>query len=114
MTITAEESCFHTAYLGITLIHFEGTFLTNIIARQLNGEMSTETIGHNHLNLSKIQLQNVTKFSSVPTVISLIQTNVLTSMLKRFSTNEVKSPLISSAYALAQQNASPALIRRAL
>lgn len=51
MTITAEESCFHTAYLGITLIHFEGTFLTNIIARQLNGEMSTETIGHNHLNL---------------------------------------------------------------
>ena len=61
MTITAEESCFHTAYLGITLIHFEGTFLTNIIARQLNGEMSTETIGHNHLNLSKIQLQNVTK-----------------------------------------------------
>ena len=45
MTITAEESCFHTAYLGITLIHFEGTFLTNIIARQLNGEMSTETKG---------------------------------------------------------------------
>ena len=51
MTITAEESCLHTAYLSITLIHFEGTFLTNIIARQLNGEMSTEIIGHNHLNL---------------------------------------------------------------
>ena len=51
MTITTEESCFHTAYLGMTLIHFEGTFLTNIIARQSNGEMSTTIIGHNYLNL---------------------------------------------------------------
>ena len=49
-----EGSCFHTEYLGMTLIHFEGTFLTNIIARQSNGEMSTTTIGHNYL-------QNVTK-----------------------------------------------------
>ena len=45
---------FHTGYIDIDFIHFEGTFLTNIIARQSNGEMSTTTIGHNYL-------QNVTK-----------------------------------------------------
>ena len=61
MTISAEESCFHTAYLSITLIHFEGTFLTNIIARQLNGKMSTETIGHNDLILFQNTVTNVTK-----------------------------------------------------
>ena len=61
MMITAEESCFHTAYLGITSIHFEGTFLTNIIARQLNGEMSTTIIGHNDLILFQNTVTNVTK-----------------------------------------------------
>ena len=59
--ITAEESCFHTAYLGIISIHFEGTFLTNIIARQLNGEMSTTIIGHNDLILFQNTVTNVTK-----------------------------------------------------
>lgn len=51
MTIATEESCFHTGYLGICLIHFEGTFLINIIARQSNGEMSTTNISYRYLNL---------------------------------------------------------------
>ena len=97
-----EGSCFNTAYLSISLIHFEGTFLTNIIDRQSNGEMSTTTIGHNCLSL----LQNADRKLSQEFL--LVLTDIL---LKRSSTNEVKSLLTSSAYTLVQQNTSPVLIR---
>ena len=103
---------FHTGYIDIDFIHFEGTFLTNIIARQSNGEVNTTTTGHNYLNLLQNTVRKLSReFPLVPTAILLIWRNILTSMLKWSSTNEVKSLLTSSAYTLAQQNTSSVLIR---
>ena len=78
-----EGSCFHTEYLGMTLIHFEGTFLTNIIARQSNGEVNTTTTGHNYQNLLQNTVRKLSReFPLVPTAILLIWRNILTLMLK--------------------------------